>query len=89
MSHQDAFVAKLEAQMLEWTAGMERLKAKADDLTADARDACQKQIEEGKVKLAGARQKLDALRAVGSDKWEETKATVESFWKDARAVFEK
>ena len=31
----------------------------------------------------------DALRTVGSDRYEEAKATLESFWKDAKALFEK
>jgi hypothetical protein len=65
------------------------LTTKTHQLTDDARRSAKKQIEEGKVKLAAARQKVDALKTVGSDKYEEAKTTLESFWKDAKAVFEK
>ena len=89
MSQQDAYVAELEAQVLQWTAGLERLKAKAEKLGAGLRDTYAKQIEESKGKLAVARLKLDALKGVGSDKWEAAEATVESFWKDVKAVLER
>ena len=89
MSDHDTYVTKLEAQVSEWSAGMDRLKAKADGMTAEVRDTVQKQLAEGKMKLAVAREKLGALKAVGSDQWEATKANVERFWKHATTVFEK
>jgi predicted nucleic acid-binding Zn-ribbon protein len=88
MSHKDAYVAGLETQIQEWSARIDGLSAKAEKLSAEARRAYQKQIEDGRVKLGVVRQEVAALRAVGSDKWEEAKATVESFWKDAKAMFE-
>ncbi|MGZ4419098.1 MAG: sll1863 family stress response protein [Gaiellaceae bacterium] len=89
MARKDEYVAKLEAQIEDWSARIDGLTAKTHKLTDDARRSVQKQIEEGKVKLAAARQKVDALKTVGSDKYEEAKTTLESFWKDAKAVFEK
>jgi len=90
MTHKDeSYLAKLENQIEEWRGKVDALALKAERLTADARRSYDKALEERKAKLAAARQRLDALRAIGSDKWEEGKATVESFWKEAKAVFEK
>ena len=88
ISYKNAYVAKLETQIQEWSTRIDGLSVKAEKLTADARSAYQKQIEERRVKLDVVRQEVAALKAVGKDSWEEAKATVESFWKDAKAVFE-
>ena len=89
MLSKDEYVAKLEAQIKEWGAHLDGVAAKAQKATADARGAVQKQLEEGKAKLVAARQKLDGLKGVGADKWEEAKTKVEGFWKEARAAFER
>ena len=89
MLNKDAYVAKLEAQIKEWSAQLDEVATKAQKLTADARVAAQKQLEEGRSKLTAARHKLDGLKGVGADKWEEAKAKVESFWKEARTAFER
>lgn len=89
MATKDEYVAKLEAQIKDWSARIEALTAKAQKLNDDARRIALKQTEEAKLKLAAARQKVDALKAIGSDRYEEAKATLEGFWKDAKALFEK
>lgn len=89
MGRKDEYVAKLEAQIEEWSTRVDGLTAKAQKLNDDARRSVLKQIEEGKGKLAAARQKVDALKTIGSDKYEEAKATLESFWKESKALFEK
>ena len=89
MSQKDTYVAQLEAQIDEWSAKMDRLTAKAKAVSADARDAAQKQIADAKARLDVARQGLDTLKGVGSDTWEATKATVDGFWRETKAVLER
>lgn len=89
MASKDEYVAKLEAQIEAWNARIDELNAKAQRLSDETRRSVQKQIEEGKAKLATARQKVEMLKSIGSDKYEEAKTTLESFWREAKAVFEK
>ena len=89
MPHENkVYFEKLESQIEDWRKRLDALAAKAEEMTADARHAYEKAIEERRAKLALAREKLDALRQVGSDKWKEGRATLESFWKEAKAVFD-
>ena len=81
--------AKLEAQIVEWSKTIDTLMAKAHTLKDEARASAVKRIEEGKLKLASARQKLDALKTIGADKYDEAKASLEHLWQEAKTALEK
>ncbi len=83
------YFAKLEKQLGEWKKQIDTLADKAQGMTAAARQAYDKRIEEGRRHLGEARQKLDALRHIGADRWDEGKAVFERFLKEAKGVFEK
>ncbi len=84
----EVYFAKLETQIEQWRRRLDTWAAKAEKLTAEARRAYERGIDERRAKLAVARQKLDALKHIGGDKWEEGKATLESFWKEAKAILD-
>jgi hypothetical protein len=89
MLRKDEYVAKLEKQLARWSAQVDRLMEKALELGDEARHSAQMRIDDGKVKLAAARQKVDALKIVGSERYEHSKTALESFWKEAKAAFER
>lgn len=78
---------KAEAQLAEWQAEIDKLKAKASEADADARlevreriDALQEQVEEG-------RSRLEELAESGEDAWESFKGGVESAWESLKKGF--
>jgi uncharacterized coiled-coil DUF342 family protein len=88
MSLKEAYAHKLHAQLDEWKAEIDLLKAKADRAGADAQLGYYKQIEELRVKQEAARNKLEELEQAGEDAWQDLKAGVESAWDDLRKALE-
>lgn len=80
MSMKEAYEKKLQAQLDEWGAEIDKLKAKADQAEADAHIEYQKQIEELQSMQATASEKLAELKASGDDAWEDLKAGAENAW---------
>ena len=80
MSMKEAYEKKLQAKLDEWGAEIDKLKAKADGLEADAQLEYYKQIEELRSMQESAHNKLAELRAAGDDAWEDLKAGIESAW---------
>ena len=80
MGMKEAYQSKLEAQLDEWTAEINKMKAKADKADADAQLEYYKQIEELRSKQETAQEKLEELKEAGEDAWEDLKAGMENAW---------
>lgn len=80
MSMKEAYERKLQAQLDEWNAEIDNLKARADKAEADAQLKYYKQIEELRQQQQAAQVKLSELRQSSEDAWEDLKAGVESAW---------
>lgn len=80
MSMKQAYEQKLQAQLDEWGAEIEKLKAKADNAEADVQLEYYKQIEELRTMQESATKKLAELKNAGDDAWEDLKAGIESAW---------
>lgn len=80
MSMKESYQQKLQAQMDEWSAEIDKLKARADKQNADVKLEYYEQIEGLRVKQKAATDKLSALMSASDDAWEELKAGVESAW---------
>lgn len=80
MSMKEAYEKKLQAQLDEWNAEIDKLKAKADEAEADAQLEYYKQIEGLRSKQEMARDKLKELKEAAEDAWEDLKAGVDSAW---------
>lgn len=78
MSMKEAYEQKLQAQLDEWSAEIDKLKARADDAEADAQLEYYKQIEELRSMQEAASNKLAELKDAGDDAWEDLKAGVDS-----------
>jgi len=85
----DRNVTKLEAQLELWGAKLNELVAKAnvtkDQLKTDSR----KQIDDLRGKLDVARARLEAAKAVGTEKWGTVKDGLERAWHDVEAALKK
>jgi len=87
MSTKDAYQQKLEAQLREWQADIDKLKARADQADADRKIAYDNEIDSLQQKQQALRQKLEQLRSSGEDAWEELRSGAEKAWKDMDNAF--
>ncbi len=78
MSMKDAYEKKLQSQLDEWAADIDKLKAKADNAEADAQLEYYKQIEELRTMQKAANDKLAELKNSSDDAWEDLKAGVDN-----------
>jgi DNA repair exonuclease SbcCD ATPase subunit len=80
MSMKEAYEQKLQAQLDDWSAEIDKLKAKADSAEADAQLEYYKEIEELRSMQETASRKLAELKDAGDDAWEDLKAGMDSAW---------
>jgi hypothetical protein len=70
----------MQAKLEEWNKEIDVLAARADGVTADARNRYNEQVESLKAKRAGALQKLDELQRAGESAWEDLKSGLDLAW---------
>ncbi len=80
MSMKDAYQQKLEVQLEEWKADIDKMKAKADQADADVKIEYHDRIEDLQLKQEAAQEKLKELREAGEGAWEDLKTGVELAW---------
>lgn len=88
MSLKDAYIDKMEAQLREWGAKIDELKAKTDKAEAGAKIECMKQLDSLKAKRDAAQTKLGEIRAAGEEAWESLKTGVEGAWSELKAAID-
>lgn len=80
MSMKEAYVKKLQSELDEWGAEIDKLKAKADSAEADVQIEYNKKIDELKTMRDAASEKLSELQKAGDNAWEDLKAGIDSTW---------
>lgn len=87
MNNKQAYEKKLQAQLEEWSADIDRLKAKATDLEGDAQLEYNRKIERLQAMREAAGERLDELRKAGDDAWDDLKGGVDEAWTELEAAF--
>jgi multidrug resistance efflux pump len=77
MESKKAYQEKMEAQLREWSAKIDLLKAKADKAKAEVKIKYYEKIEELRADQETARQKLQELKGSGEEAWGELKGGVD------------
>lgn len=80
MSKKTEYEKKLQAQLDEFSAEIDRLKERADKAEAGAEPWHHKQIEVLQEKHKLARKKLGELKEAGDDAWEDMKIGITLAW---------
>jgi uncharacterized coiled-coil DUF342 family protein len=80
MSSRDEYIRKMQAKLEEWNAEIDKLTAKADEVTEDVRKEYREQIESLKTKQSAARQKIEELQQAGESAWGDLKSGIELAW---------
>ena len=78
MSMKEAYEKKLEAQLNEWSAQIDKLKAQAELAEADAQIQYQKQVKELRAMQDEAEQKLRELQKSSDTAWQDLKAGMDN-----------
>ena len=77
MNKKEAYEKKVQAQIDEWNADIEKLKAKGAQAEADAHINYHDQIEELRQRKDTVSKKLAHLKEANDESWEDLKAGLE------------
>ena len=87
MDNRTAYQQKVEAQINEWSAKLDVLKAKADKASAEAKLEINKKLESLHDLQGQAKAVVDKIKASSTDAWNDAKHGIEESWtKIATAV---
>lgn len=84
MDKQKAYQEKIEAQLREWKADIDKLMARADKAKAEGKIEFHKRAEILNATYQVTLKKVQALKESGEDKWEEFKAIIETAWNEVK-----
>lgn len=87
MTEKELYQQKKQAQLDEWKAEVDKLKAKASGASADAQLELNKEIEALEGKIEEGKTKLAEVADASEDAWESIKDGVESAWDSMKSAF--
>jgi chromosome segregation ATPase len=87
MSEKELYQQKAQAQLDEWKAELEKLKAKASGASADAQLEMKEQIQALEGKFEEGKAKLAEIAEASDDAWESIKEGIESAWSSLKSAF--
>ncbi len=82
------YESNLEAQLAQWKAEIDVLKAKAKRAKVDAMIQYDQSIDSLQGKHDEAAKRLRSLKAASDDAWEGMKASTEKVWTEFKALFQ-
>jgi len=82
----DLYQRKMQAQLDEWKADVDKLKARASGASADTQLKMNEQIKVLDSKIAEGKAKLSELSRAGEDAWESVREGVESAWDSLKSA---
>lgn len=80
MSSRDEYVRKMQAKLTELNADIDKLAAKAGEVSANLRSEYNEEMAALKVKQAAARQKIEEVQKSGESAWQDLKAGIDLAW---------
>ncbi len=86
MSNKELYLQKMQAQLDEWEAEVDGLKAKASGVSANVQLELNKEISALKGKIEQEKTKLAEIEGAGEDAWESIKEGVDSAWDSLKAA---
>lgn len=87
MTEKELYQQKKQAQLDEWKAEVDKLKAKASGASADAQLELNKEIEALEGKIEEGKTKLGEVADASGDAWKSIKDGVESAWESMKSAF--
>ena len=87
LANRKAYESKLDAQLAQWNADLDVLKAKARRAEVEAMVNYDKAIDALQRKHDEASVHLDKLKAATDEAWEGAKEATEKTWHELKAMF--
>ena len=88
MTDKKAYTEKLKAELEEWNAEIDLMRAKAKNASADARLEYERQVDDLESQRDTVKTKLHELENSSTDAWEDLKQGADRIWKDMRTAVE-
>lgn len=83
----ESYQQKIQEQLDEWRADIDRLKERAKNATAETKLKYQENIDKLELKMDEGREKLKDLKESGSEAWDAVKEGADSIWDTMKATF--
>lgn len=80
MSSKDEYVRKMQEKLAELNADIDKLAAKAGEVSGDLKSEYSEQIAALKVKQAAARLKIEEMQRSSEGAWQDLKAGIDLAW---------
>ena len=94
MGRREVYQEKIEAQLKEWSAKINELKATAEKAAADKKIELHKMIDNLRAKKEQVQNNLNEIKAAGVETWEKLKDKtdkalddVKTFWEGIKSKF--
>ncbi|HHT9126133.1 MAG TPA: hypothetical protein ACFYD6_10000 [Candidatus Brocadiia bacterium] len=84
METKDAYRQRLKTQLKEWSAQIDLLAAKAENVGADVKIKYTRELDKLRAKLREATEKVKELEEASGDAWGEVKETADKVWDDLK-----
>ncbi len=88
MESRELYKQKYEAQIHEWSARLDLLKARTEKLTVDAKLDVKPHVDAAHAKFDAAKAKLVEVASATDDKWDDVVKGVDHAWTDLKAAAE-
>ena len=88
MESREFYKQQVEAQMHEWTAKLDLLKAQAETLTVQAKLDVKPHLDAAHAKFDTAKARLTQIAAATDDTWDGVVKEVDHAWSDLKASAE-
>jgi hypothetical protein len=79
-----AFIDKLTAQLKQWDADIEKLKARAEEAQGEAKTKYNKKIQDLRDKKEAARDRLEEVKQASEEAWEKLKSGTEKAFNEMK-----
>lgn len=84
METKEEYHGKMEAQLSEWGAEIDKLKVRADKAAADTRQGYYDEIDALRAKQASLQAKLQELKTSNSGAWGDLKEGLDRSWNEVK-----
>ena len=86
MDDRKAYEQKRQAQLKKLDAEIQKLKAAADEASADAKIRLQRTVDELLAQRDNLRERIDRLADSGEDAWSDLKDGIDAAWKQLQSA---
>ena len=89
MSKKDEYFAIMEAQIKKWDADVDRLRAKGEHMSAEAKAKYAEQLKSMRAKRDVAYRKLHEMRTANESAWQHMQSGIDAAWVSMKNALDK